>query len=85
MIDDQEEIAEEIDAIVEKWEHVSNQYTEDHFGYGEEFIVKHPSVEDGRLMKVFNTDANDTRAFNTMTSMRSVDASVAGNVLIWEE
>ena len=39
---------------------------------------------EGRLMKPFNTSRNDP-AFDTMTSMRNVDSTVAGNVLIWEE
>ena len=46
--------------------------------------MKRPEEGNGRLLKVFNTDRSDT-AFDTMTSMRSVDALVAGNVLIWEE
>jgi len=35
-------------------------------------------------MNPFTTSRNDP-AFDTMTSMRNVDSTVAGNVLIWEE
>lgn len=35
-------------------------------------------------MKVFNTGRDDS-AYDTMTSMRNVDSSVRGNVLVWEE
>ena len=47
-------------------------------------MTKHPEDGEGRLLKVFNTSRSDT-AFDTMTSMRNVDSSVAGNVLVWEE
>ena len=52
--------------------------------YGEKFLIKEPDDGEGRLMKPFNTSRNDP-AFDTMTSMRNVDSTVAGNVLIWEE
>lgn len=83
MIDDSAEISAEIDRITEEWKRIANCYKEN-FVYGERYMVKKPKKEEGRLLKVFNTDPRDT-AFDTMTSMRNVDASVAGNVLIWEE
>ena len=59
-------------------------FGEDHFIYGEKYMTKHPEDGEGRLLKVFNTSRSDT-AFDTMTSMRNVESSVAGNVLVWEE
>lgn len=84
MQDDSAEISDEIDKITEEWERIAENFDEKHFVYGEKYMVRHPDEGEGRLLKVFNTDRSDT-AFDTMTSMRNVDASVAGNVLVWEE
>ena len=84
MDDDSAIIAEEIDVIVDEWERIAEGFGEDHFIYGERYMTKHPEDGEGRLLKVFNTSRSDT-AFDTMTSMRNVDSSVAGNVLVWEE
>lgn len=84
MKDDSPEIALEIDSVFEKWEQLAENYDEEHFYYGEKFLLKGPDDGEGRLMKLFNTSRNDP-AFDTMTSMRNVDSTVAGNVLIWEE
>ena len=84
MDDDSAIIAEEIDVIVDEWERIAEGFGEDHFIYGEKYMTKHPEDGEGRLLKVFNTSRSDT-AFDTMTSMRNVDSSVAGNVLVWEE
>lgn len=84
MMDESEETGDEISAFFEEWEKMAECYDEDHFYYGEKFMVKLPAEDEGRLMKVFNTGRND-QAYDTMTSMRNVDSSVRGNVLIWEE
>lgn len=84
MSDDSSEIALEIDSVFEKWEQLAENFDEEHFYYGEKFLIKEPDNNEGRLMKPFNTSRNDP-AFDTMTSMRNVDSTVAGNVLIWEE
>jgi hypothetical protein len=47
-------------------------------------MVAPPENGMGRLMKVFGTAPTDS-AKETMTSMRNVDSTVAGNVLIWED
>lgn len=84
MSDDSPEIALEVDSVFEKWEQLAENFDEEHFYYGEKFLFKEPEDSEGRLMKPFNTSRNDP-AFDTMTSMRNVDSTVAGNVLIWEE
>lgn len=84
MQDDGVAISTEIDRIAEEWERIAENFDEEHFIYGEKYMVRHPEDGEGRLLKVFNTDRSDA-AFDTMTSMRNVDASVAGNVLVWEE
>jgi hypothetical protein len=85
LVDDSAAIADEIDTILEKWERLAENYDEDHFAYGEQYMFSHPEESYGRLMKVFNTDPHDVNAFDTMTSLRNVDSTVAGNVLIWGE
>lgn len=85
MADDRQEISDEIDIILDKWERLAEVHDEEHFFYGEKFMMTRPEDDEGRLMKAFNTDPNDNAPFNTMTSMRNVDSTVAGNVLIWEE
>ena len=84
MDNDNESIAEEIEECLRKWEELTNDYKEDHFFYGEKYMVKPPEQEDGRLLKVYNTSIYDN-AFDTMTSMRNVDVSVRSSVLIWED
>ncbi len=84
MRDESSEIALEIDSVFERWEQLAENFDEDHFYYGEKFLVKEPDDGNGRLMKPFNTSRSDP-AFDTMTSMRNVDSAVRGNVLIWEE
>lgn len=84
MNDDSEDISKEIADYFEKWERMANDYDDEHFGYGERYMVVPPEQEDGRLLKVYNTSTYD-EAFNTMTSMRNVDISVRSSVLIWED
>ena len=83
MDDDSVHIANEIDTYTEQWEALAESFDEDKFSYGEKYMVKNPDDDCGRLMKPFNTAPHD-KAFDTMTSMRNVDATVSGNVLIWE-
>lgn len=85
MKDDSVEIAEEIDILLERWESMSESYEPERFSYGEKYLMKSP--EDGykRLMKVFNSDGYDVEPYETMTSMRNVDKTAIGNILIWEK
>lgn len=84
MTSDAEETKKEIADFFEEWEKMAECYDENHFYYGEKFMLKAPADDEGRLMKVFNTGRDDS-AYDTMTSMRNVDSSVRGNVLVWEE
>lgn len=85
MEDDSLAIKEEIEYFLERWEAAASQFSEGNFSYGEKFMVKHPEASQGRLLKSFNSDPNDLYALDTMTSMRNVDGTVPGNVLIWED
>lgn len=83
--DDSDIILSEIDSVLDEWETMAGNYEAGHFFYGEKHFSRPPQTNtDGRLMKPFNTNRNES-AFDTMTSMRNVDSTVRGNVLIWEE
>lgn len=85
--DDSSETANEIDNMLQIWESRAKKYKEAnknfYYGGGKLMFAK-PGENEGRLMKGFNT-APDDEAFDTMTSMRNVDTSVKGTVLIWKE
>lgn len=80
-----EEICEEFDFIVSHWEELKGNFDSDHFFYGEKFMLKPPEKGvEGRLLREFS-ESSDDFSFPTMTSMRNVDTSISGEVLIWEE
>lgn len=83
MLNDGADIANEIDEFFRQWEEHAAAYDSDHFSYGEKYMVKHPDTEHGRLLKAFGVD--DRNGFDAMTSMRNVDTTVAGNIIVWEE
>lgn len=83
MRSDRPVIAEEIDEVFERWQELAERVDEEKFYYGEKYMSKHPVDGEGRLLKAFNTDPNDD-AMDTMTSMRNVDSTIGGSVLIWE-
>lgn len=81
---DSKTIIDEIDYVIEKWEALAAEF-DDEFYYGYRFLRKHPSSEERRLMKVFDSDSNDD-AIRTMSSMRNVDQALEGNVITkWKE
>ena len=85
--DDTPLVNEEIDNILERWQRFADQGGEDLF-YGERFMVNPPDPKKGekRLLKVFGSrNIGSEHPFDTMTSMRSVDVTIPGNVLIWED
>jgi hypothetical protein len=83
MLNDSANIAEEIETFFNEWGIRASMYDNEHFSYGEKYMVKQPDVEHGRLLKAFGTD--DHNVFDAMTSMRNVDTSVAGNIIVWED
>jgi len=81
---EEEDIRQEISCIFEKWEALAEGYDEEHFGYGERYMITPPAEGEARLLKAYNTSKFD-QAFDTMMSMRNVDISVGSSVLIWED
>jgi putative DNA helicase len=80
---EESDIREEIYIFLESWEKLKEGY-DDHFFYGEKYMVTYPEEGDARLMKAYNSSKGDS-AFDTMTSMRNVDISVGSSILIWKE
>ncbi len=83
--DDSAEIEAEIDAFLDEWQLLASTGEEEPLQYGESFMFHPPKDTQRRLLKSYNSDKRDITAKDTMTSMRNVDTTVAGNVLIWEE
>ena len=84
MIDDSEEIRQEVLNVFDTWDARAEEFKDIPFAYGNKYMVKGPGEAEGRLMKVFNTSPKDNKPFDTMTSMRNVDSSVAANIIVWE-
>lgn len=81
---DTSEIKARIDEVVTGWYERVKIAGRKNFYYGDRFMMKAPAVDQKRLLKVFGTSAGDP-AYETMTSMRNVDQSIAANILVWED
>jgi len=82
--DDTDEIEKRINEVVTEWHERVKIAGDRNFFYGDRFMMKAPSGDQKRLLKVFGTSAGDP-AYATMTSMRNVDQSIAANILVWED
>lgn len=85
---DYDEIYSELNSFVEFWQILVNDCgnSEDtktlHFG--KKYMFKPPELDtQKRLIKQYNSFGKD-QAYDTLTSMRNVDTSVLGEVIIWE-
>lgn len=50
--------------------------------FGRRYMVTPPAEGGRRLLRQYNSQGKDV-ALDTLTSMRNVDASVQGNIVIW--
>jgi superfamily II DNA/RNA helicase len=83
MLNDGKTIEDEIDEFFREWEDALSAYAPENFSYGEKYMIRHPDADHGRLLKAYGTD--DHNGFDAMTSMRNVDSTVSGNILVWED
>jgi hypothetical protein len=83
MLNDGKTIEDEIDEFFREWEDALSAYAPENFSYGEKYMIRHPDADHGRLLKAYGTD--DRNGFDAMTSMRNVDSTVSGNILVWED
>ena len=82
--DDTNEIDKRISEVVTEWRDRVRIAGEQNFFYGDRFMMRAPGENHKWLLKVFGTAAGDP-AYETMTSMRNVDQSIAANILVWED
>lgn len=82
--DNSDEIENEIDQILIKWENWASAYKEN-LVYGEKAIVNNILPEGQVRLLASHGTHKDNFAFEAMTSMRSVDTELKGKVIIWEE
>jgi hypothetical protein len=83
MLNDGKIIEDEIDEFFREWEDALSAYAPENFSYGEKYMIRHADADHGRLLKAYGTD--DHNGFDAMTSMRNVDSTVSGNILVWED
>jgi hypothetical protein len=77
-------VSDSIDEIILNW-HTRVQIADrKNFFYGDRYMVQHPTGDAKRLLKVFGS-ADIDPAYETLTSMRNVDKSIAANILVWED
>lgn len=79
--DETDDVLRELSFFWSKWKEGIAAAGEDNFYYGDRFIVTPPAGDARRLIKPFGSGHDD--AFETLTSMRNVDQSVASNILLW--
>ena len=72
--------------IFDSWETLSRRSGINDFRYGFSFMPDKKKMKDdqGRLLKPFYSKIKDN-AFETMTSMRSIDVTIEGTVIKWEK
>lgn len=86
MVDDSSEIAFEIDSVFEKWEQLAENFDEEHFYYGEKFLIKEPDDGEGRLMKYLFTTCRKFKGLEAdVVILLDVDKTTfeQGNALIF--
>lgn len=84
LVDEADKVREEIRAFWGDWARRLADSGRSNFCYGDRYIVEPPTGDARRLIKPFGSADNDP-ARETLTSMRNVDQSIAGNILVWGE
>lgn len=87
MADDRADIKDELSTFFKRWEERASRSREG-LVYGLSQIKGRDERRCSmvRLLKPFHQDSTDKiKPFETLTSMRNVDHSIRGNVVIWEE
>lgn len=83
MNDETQEILNKITEILTNWDARAKNYGENHFFFGEKYMLSSPDETDGRLLKAYNTGRKDP-ALETLTSMRNVDSTVRSNIIFFD-
>jgi hypothetical protein len=85
LADESAEVESEISDFFDAWDRLAKTAPNERLYFGRKFMVKRPGTGERRLLKAFGTADYDISAYDTLTSMRNVDSSVAGNILVWED
>ena len=85
--DDIADVEAEMQEFFEYWQNLidkAHEESETPVCFGRKYMVTPPPAGARRLLKQFNSAGKDD-AKETLTSMRNVDTSVKGSVIIWED
>ena len=85
--DDIEDVKSEMQEFFDFWQDTVNKAHEESetpVSFGRKYMVAPPAEGARRLFKQYNSIGKDD-AKETLTSMRNVDSSVNGSVIIWED
>lgn len=85
--DDLDEVKSELQEFVDYWQEKVDKSQENGnspLAFGRKYMINPPAEGSGRLFKQYN-DLSKDNARETLTSMRNVDSSVNGSVVIWED
>ena len=79
-------IKAEMDAFFDTWQSYVDECNrgaeKETLSFGRRYMVTPPIGGGRRLLRQYNSQGKDV-ALNTLTSMRNVDSSVLGNIIIW--
>lgn len=82
---DLDDVSAEIDDFLEYWQELVDKARDEGGSplfFGRKYMVTPPKAGELRLFKQYNANGKDD-ARETLTSMRNVDSSVTGSVIIW--
>lgn len=85
--DDLDEVTLELHEFIDFWQKLVDKSQEDggtSLAFGRKYMVTPPVDGAKRLLKQYNSQGKDD-ARETLTSMRNVDTSVKGSIVIWED
>lgn len=85
--DDLDDVSLELQEFIDYWQELVDKSQEDgsaSLAFGRKYMVTPPVDGARRLLKQYNSPGKDN-ARETLTSMRNVDTSVNGSIVIWED
>lgn len=86
--DENSEVISEILEFFDKWQSIvtkAHNETQTTVYFGRRFMMTPPTEGTSRLFRPYNSVGKDKDAIETLTSMRNVDVSVKGSVIVWED
>ena len=87
LVNDFEDVRDELNEFVDYWQEAVEKSQDEGdipLYFGRKHMVNPPIEGERRLLKQYHSSGKDD-ARETLTSMRNVDSSVSGDVIIWED